>query len=157
LVVSGVETAFDAGSGLWMVDVSDTGVSVTTSAGTVSVAATVTADRVAFVGAVGLPAFESQWRSPYVNELWVQSSGICTDMTGNVYVAARFDNNSGAILKFDAAGNQLEPTIFEGSGPEEFQFAADVAVDASGNIYVVDLPGARVQKYDPLGDYLMTI
>ena len=44
-----------------------------------------------------------------------------------------------------------------GDGPGQFKEPWDVATDTSGNFYVSDFGGHRIQKFDPAGNVLMTI
>jgi DNA-binding beta-propeller fold protein YncE len=44
-----------------------------------------------------------------------------------------------------------------GDGPGQFKEPQDVAIDASGNFYVSDFSGHRVQKFDPNGNPLLSI
>ena len=41
-----------------------------------------------------------------------------------------------------------------GSGDGEFNYAHDVALDAAGNVYVVDANNGRIQKFDSSGTYV---
>jgi sugar lactone lactonase YvrE len=73
-------------------------------------------------------------------------SGTAVDTKGNVYIAARTDNNS-SIIKVTAAGvaSVLAPTGLTFSGPQ------GVAVDAMGNVYVVDSGNNRIVKITTAG------
>ena len=42
----------------------------------------------------------------------------------------------------------------EGSAPGQLKLPADVAVDAAGDLWVIDRENARVQKFSPEGEYL---
>jgi len=44
--------------------------------------------------------------------------------------------------------------VVSGSGDGEFEQPFDVAVDSSGNVYVVDLDNTRIQKFDSSGTFL---
>ena len=70
--------------------------------------------------------------------------------SGNIY--ATFGEN---VVKFDSGGNIL--LEFGGSGTGDGQFAqiGSVAVDDSGNIYVVDSSNHRIQKFDSSGTLTM--
>ena len=44
----------------------------------------------------------------------------------------------------------------KGGGAGEFESVKGVALDSTGDVYVVDLPAHRVQKFDPEGHFLLT-
>jgi len=96
------------------------------------------------------------------------------DGSGNVYVT---DPSRGRIQKFDGDGNFLRmwgwgvqdgSPAFQictagcqagtsGSGAGQFDTnSKDLAVDASGNVYVADDLNHRVQKFDSSGNFLLT-
>ncbi len=81
-----------------------------------------------------------------------QPNGICTDPSGNIYVADLMNHR---IRKIDAVGNV---TLFAGTGvagfanglaaSAQFNQPAGVCSDASGNIYVAEYGGHRIRKID---------
>jgi hypothetical protein len=74
------------------------------------------------------------------------------DASGNVYVA---DTNNQRIQKFDSNGTFITKWGVGGGGNGQFSFPTDVAVDPSGNVYVVDNPNLRrIQKFDTNGTFL---
>jgi DNA-binding beta-propeller fold protein YncE len=52
---------------------------------------------------------------------------------------------SGRIQKFTTSGAYLTEWGNSGSGDGQFQFPREVAVDGSGNVYVVDQQNNRIQ------------
>lgn len=61
---------------------------------------------------------------------------VATDADGNVYVAGNEDNGSNhdiVTIKYDAAGNQLWTSAYDGGDTDK---AVALAVDGSGNVYV---------------------
>lgn len=105
------------------------------------------------------------------NELWVQSYegegkwigeafALALGGAGNVYVTGRC-NGDYVTLKYGSDGNQLWVQKYGGTKKRSENGARDVAVDASGNVYVT---GASYSagthddcvtiKYDPLGNQL---
>jgi len=101
----------------------------------------------------GGPATEAQLHYP---------SGLAVDTSGNLYIA---DTNNNRIRKVDSSGII---TTVAGSGPTgwgqggysgdggpaieaRINMPTDVAVDASGNLYIADKYNARIRKVDPNG------
>ncbi|MFH1724591.1 MAG: SMP-30/gluconolactonase/LRE family protein, partial [Elusimicrobiota bacterium] len=81
-------------------------------------------------------------------------SGVAVDASGNVYVA---DTNHNQVQKFDPAGRFVarwgREEGYSGGGDGQFNRPMDVAVDGSGNMYVVDFYNCRVQKFDAGGNF----
>ncbi len=83
------------------------------------------------------------------------NKGIDVDDNGNIYVA---DERNHRIRKIDISGNVT--TIAgssqgnaDGNGTAAtFRNPSDVAVDASGNVFVVDSSNDRIRKIDPSGN-----
>ncbi|RKX30741.1 MAG: hypothetical protein DRP71_14555 [Verrucomicrobia bacterium] len=78
--------------------------------------------------------------------------GVVTDADGNVYTVDSFKS---FVLKYDADGNFIE-TIGAGRGSGDGQFAApeNLAIDASGNLFVADKDNHRIQKFSNTGEFL---
>lgn len=83
--------------------------------------------------------------------------GICGDALGNIYIAdignnrVRKVNPSGIITTI--AGNGTAGFSGDG-GPAinaNLNYPQDVAVDASGNVYIADAGNLRIRKVDPSG------
>jgi uncharacterized delta-60 repeat protein len=85
------------------------------------------------------------------NQLWVMgyngpadgfeaANAIAVDSSGNVYVTGQSEGgsvigNDYATVKYDSAGNELWAARYNGSG-HSYDYAVDMAVDGSGNVYV---------------------
>ena len=66
-------------------------------------------------------------------------------------------NNSHKVLVFSTKGVLLRAWGGEGEDDGQFRYPATIDIDAAGNVYVVDVLNARVQKFDPAGTHLLTI
>ena len=66
-------------------------------------------------------------------------------------------NNSHKVLVFSTKGELLRSWGGEGEDDGQFRFPATIDIDAAGNVYVVDVLNARVQKFDAAGTHLLTI
>ncbi len=84
--------------------------------------------------------------------------GVAVDASGNVYVA---DTNNDRIQKFNSNGvpvtmwgqfgnYQSNPA----SGAGYFYYPYELAVDASGNVYVADAGNYRIQKFNSSGTFV---
>ena len=102
---------------------------------------------------------------------FIRPSGITVDSSDNIYVA---ENNNHRVQKFDSDGNFLlmwgwgvnsGSAAFEtcmsncqggisGSGDGQFDDPRGLALDSSGNIFVVDSENDRVQKFDSAGNFV---
>jgi DNA-binding beta-propeller fold protein YncE len=66
-------------------------------------------------------------------------------------------NNTHQVVVFSTKGEFLRAWGGEGEDDGQFRFPATIDIDASGNVYVVDVINARVQKFDSAGTHLLTI
>ena len=66
-------------------------------------------------------------------------------------------NNSHKVLVYSTKGELLRAWGGEGEDDGQFRYPATIDIDAEGNVYVVDVLNARVQKFDAAGTHLLTI
>ena len=64
---------------------------------------------------------------------------------------------SRVVLVFSTKGEFLRSWGGEGEDDGQFRYPATIDIDAAGNVYVVDVLNARVQKFDAAGTHLLTI
>ncbi|HEY9722905.1 MAG TPA: NHL repeat-containing protein [Oscillatoriaceae cyanobacterium] len=83
-------------------------------------------------------------------------SGVAVDANGNVYVA---DQSSCEIRKISPTGDvttlagSTTPGSADGNGTDaRFNYPADVALDANGNLYVADQNNDEIRKISRTGD-----
>jgi DNA-binding beta-propeller fold protein YncE len=66
-------------------------------------------------------------------------------------------NNTHQVVVFSNKGEFQRAWGGEGEDDGQFRYPATIDIDAAGNLYVVDVLNARVQKFDPAGTHLLTI
>lgn len=66
-------------------------------------------------------------------------------------------NNTHQVVVFSNKGEFLRAWGGEGENDGQFIYPATIDIDAAGNVYVVDVINARVQKFDAAGRHLLTI
>ena len=87
--------------------------------------------------------------------------GIAVDGNGNVYVSDCDSflysyHRPHRVQKFDSNGNFLAKFGTKAKDDGNLYFPLGVAVDLSGNVYVVDRGNHRIQKFDSTGSFLVT-
>ena len=66
-------------------------------------------------------------------------------------------NNTHQVVVFSNKGEFLRAWGGEGEDDGQFIYPATIDIDPAGNVYVVDVINARVQKFDAAGTHLLTI
>jgi sugar lactone lactonase YvrE len=66
-------------------------------------------------------------------------------------------NNTHQVVVFSTKGEFLRAWGGEGEDDGQFIFPATIEIDSAGNVYVVDVINARVQKFDSAGNHLLTV
>jgi tripartite motif-containing protein 71 len=66
-------------------------------------------------------------------------------------------NNTHQVVVFSNKGEFLRAWGGEGEDDGQFIYPATIDIDSAGNVYVVDVINARVQKFDSAGNHLLTI
>lgn len=98
-------------------------------------------DSQVFAGKIGIPVQVGQFRYP---------SGIGVDASGNIY----FCDGNNKIMKFASDGAFILEWGSTGSGDGQFINPIDLAIDQSGNVFVIDEANSRVQKFDSQGIFI---
>jgi DNA-binding beta-propeller fold protein YncE len=73
--------------------------------------------------------------------------GIVFDKKGRIWTV---DNGGDRLEVYDSRMRFIGQSGHEGSGPGDFQFPSYMAIDAQGDLYVVETGGGRIQKLHPL-------
>lgn len=77
------------------------------------------------------------------------ASGIAINADGVLYVGG-----GDSVERFDQDGQLLGRWGSSGSGPGQFTSPEGIALDQSGNVYVVDYGNSRVQKFTSTGTFV---
>ena len=143
------QVTFGTTAGLNLKIVSDSTLTVFTTAGTGAVdvrvstpagqSPVVDADRFTFQSSPGQYAFNYAITSPANAEV----RGLAVDSVGNLYIAYQGINQ---VEKFDPFGNLVSTIGSLRSGPGQISGPNGLAVDATDNLYVAD--GFRIVKFD---------
>lgn len=72
----------------------------------------------------------------------------------DIYV---LDSGNGRMIVLGNDGKVRQSWPIDVSGNTQFEAAADIALDKSGNVYLADAVNHRVQKYSPTGRPLLTV
>ncbi len=81
------------------------------------------------------------------------AAGIAVAGDGTVYVTGM-----GPVVHiFDAQGEPKGTIGQEGDAPGQLRRPVDVALDAAGDVYVIDAQSRRIERYSPAGAYRQTI
>jgi hypothetical protein len=138
-----VGVAIDSSGNLYILDVSNNLVEKVTPAGTLSI--------FAGSGHQGTPVSGGATSSSFNNP-----HGIAVDSTGNVYIADSYNNAvekvtpAGTLSIFAGTGSGAAPTVGPATS-SALTFPSDVAVDSTGNVYIVDAGSKVVVRVDSLG------
>jgi len=105
-------------------------------------------------GAVERYSSGGQFRGELVHgPLFVNARGMALDAHGRLYIASPMNN--GIIVVSASDGRIVSKTITPlGAGPGQFNQPSAVAVDAQGNIYVMDNLNSRIQELGPTGTFI---
>lgn len=80
------------------------------------------------------------------------TSDIAFGPNGRIYISDGYGNSR--VLEYNARGQRVRQWGTPGTGPSQFQQPHGIAVDDRGIVYVADRNNARVQRFDPNGQYL---
>ncbi len=145
--------SFSPGTTTWTIDVTDTSVTLTTSAGAYSVSGAALVTQVKFLGPVASYAFADKFGAAGSGNGQFGPfgvGGVVADGSGNVFVT---DVSNNRVQKFNSSGVYQSQFGSAGSGNGQFNQPGAIAIDGSGNIYVSDRNNSRVQKFNSSGVY----
>jgi NHL repeat len=80
-------------------------------------------------------------------------SDVAWDKAGNIYIADGMGGNVNRIVKLNKEGNFLKQWGSTGAEQGQFSGPKALAVDAQGNVYVLDSGNKRVQVFDGEGSF----
>jgi len=105
-------------------------------------------------GAIERYSSSGQFKGELVHApLLVNARGMALDAHGRLYIASPMNN--GIIVVSASDGRIGSKTITPlGAGPGQFNQPSDVAVDAQGNIYVMDNLNGRIQELGPRATFI---
>ncbi len=98
-------------------------------------------------------SFETEWRMPETRQ--GKPVGLTVHRDGRVFVA---DTHYHRVLVFDRSGTLLDSFGRAGTGDGEFGLPTDIAIDATGFVYVSEYGGNdRITKWSPDLRFVRTI
>ena len=72
----------------------------------------------------------------------------------NIYVTDTGNQDNFRVQKFDSSGKFITSWGTIGNGSGQLQNPAGIAVDSTGNVYVVDADNQNVKKFDDNGKFI---
>ncbi len=94
--------------------------------------------------------YRREWSMPEIAA--GKPTGLGADSAGRVYAA---DTHYGRVMVFNGVGERIGTLGSYGDGPGQFRMTTDVAVDATGRIYVGEYGGNdRISVFSPDHEFL---
>jgi DNA-binding beta-propeller fold protein YncE len=105
---------------------------------------------------LGTPGEAGTWDEASGSRRFNEPNDIAVASNGDVFVAQGHmpgERGDPRVLKFDRGGTLLASWGGKGTGPGQFQVAHGVAIDARGDLWVMDRENSRIQVFDTSGTY----
>ena len=105
---------------------------------------------------LGTPGEAGAWDEATGERHLDQPNDIAVAPNGHIFVAQGHlpgERGDPRVLKFDRTGTLLAQWGGKGSGPGQFQVAHGVALDAQGDVWVMDRENSRIQIFGADGTY----
>jgi DNA-binding beta-propeller fold protein YncE len=106
---------------------------------------------------LGTKGQAGMWDEAAGTRLFNQPNDIAIAPNGDVFVIQGHTPGPGGdarVIKFDRTGKYLTQWGGKGNGPGQFQVAHGAAIDAKGQLWVVDRENQRIQVFDQNGKYV---
>lgn len=152
LIVGTKSVTFDPGTGTWVINVTPTSVTITTTAGTYSIEAGVQVTKVEYVGPRVRTTISVGLISGVQGGFAFTPMAADTDTTGRLFVlAVRYVGPTAfySVLIYSNAGAYLTRVdLTAGTGNGQYTSSPQgLAVDASNRLILGDYGGARIQRF----------
>jgi DNA-binding beta-propeller fold protein YncE len=105
---------------------------------------------------LGTPGEAGTWDEASGSRRFNEPNDIAVARNGDVFVVQGHmpgERGDPRVLKFDRGGTLLASWGGKGTGPGQFQVAHGVAIDARGDLWVMDRENSRIQVFDTSGTY----
>jgi sugar lactone lactonase YvrE len=105
---------------------------------------------------LGTPGEAGAWDEATGSHRFNEPNDVTVADNGDIFVVQGHmpgERGDPRVLKFDPSGRFLATWGGKGEGPGQFQVAHGVAIDAQGDLWVMDRENSRIQVFDTSGTY----